>query len=292
MPVVLAGDYNVVPTDFDIYYADVVAEGRAAAAREPRRLPAAAGAGLDRRDPHPLSRTSAIYTFWDYMRNRWPRNAGLRIDHLLLSARPRRRGCRRRRRPRGARPGKGQRPRADVGAAALNPAAGPQTARLFLALWPGPAAREALRERSAAWTWDTAAARVPPERLHLTLHFIGGVARSRLAELGPELQLAAPAFELTLDHAEVWRQGIAVLQPTVLPERLLELHRRLGDALQRLALPVEARPFRPHVTLARHASGSAPPAVWPPLRWRVRGYALVESERRPAGGYRVVQRYH
>ncbi len=27
----------------------------------------------------------AIYTFWDYLRNRWPRDAGLRIDHLLLS---------------------------------------------------------------------------------------------------------------------------------------------------------------------------------------------------------------
>ena len=26
-----------------------------------------------------------IYTFWDYMRNRWPRDAGLRLDHLLLS---------------------------------------------------------------------------------------------------------------------------------------------------------------------------------------------------------------
>ena len=27
----------------------------------------------------------ALYTFWDYMRNRWERNAGLRLDHLLLS---------------------------------------------------------------------------------------------------------------------------------------------------------------------------------------------------------------
>ena len=27
-----------------------------------------------------------MYTFWDYMRNRWPRDAGLRLDHLLLSA--------------------------------------------------------------------------------------------------------------------------------------------------------------------------------------------------------------
>ena len=61
----------------DIYNADVVAERRAAAAREPRaRLRAAAGAGLDRRDPRALHPTSRIYTFWDYMRDRWQRDAG------------------------------------------------------------------------------------------------------------------------------------------------------------------------------------------------------------------------
>ena len=32
---------------------------------------------------HPDAR---IYTFWDYLRNRWPRDAGMRMDHLLLSA--------------------------------------------------------------------------------------------------------------------------------------------------------------------------------------------------------------
>jgi exodeoxyribonuclease-3 len=84
-PVVLAGDYNVVPTDRDIYstrsYATnalVQPESRAAF----RRI-------LDQgwadaiRTMHPDAPT---YTFWDYMRNRWPRDAGLRIDHLLLSA--------------------------------------------------------------------------------------------------------------------------------------------------------------------------------------------------------------
>ena len=44
-----------------------------------------------------------IYTFWDYMRNRWPRDAGLRLDHLLLSADRAKRLDRRRRRPRRAR---------------------------------------------------------------------------------------------------------------------------------------------------------------------------------------------
>jgi len=83
-PVVLAGDYNVVPTDADIYSPaswldDALLQPESRAAY--RRL-------LDQgwidaiRTLHP---EAAIYTFWDYMRNRWPRNAGLRIDHLLLS---------------------------------------------------------------------------------------------------------------------------------------------------------------------------------------------------------------
>jgi exodeoxyribonuclease-3 len=84
LPVVLAGDYNVVPTDDDIYstksYADdalLQPQSRAAF----RRL-IAQGWTDAIRARHPSAR---IYTFWDYMRNRWPRDAGLRIDHLLLS---------------------------------------------------------------------------------------------------------------------------------------------------------------------------------------------------------------
>ena len=84
-PVVLAGDYNVVPTDeLDIYdpkswrkdallqpesrecYARLLAQGWTDALRA----------------THPGEK---IFTFWDYFRNHWPRNAGLRIDHLLLS---------------------------------------------------------------------------------------------------------------------------------------------------------------------------------------------------------------
>ncbi|WP_284392844.1 exodeoxyribonuclease III [Devosia yakushimensis] len=84
LPVVLAGDYNIVPEPRDIYettsYRDnalVQPESRALFARL-----------LDQgwtdalRKVHP---DETVYTFWDYMRNRWPRNAGLRLDHLLLS---------------------------------------------------------------------------------------------------------------------------------------------------------------------------------------------------------------
>lgn len=83
-PTILAGDYNVMPTDLDVYkperwvddalfrpevreaYAQLVAQGWADALRT----------------LHPDER---IYTFWDYFRNAFGRNAGLRIDHLLLS---------------------------------------------------------------------------------------------------------------------------------------------------------------------------------------------------------------
>jgi exodeoxyribonuclease III len=83
-PVVLAGDYNVIPTDRDIYptkswgkdallqpesraaYAHILAQGWVDAIRT-------------------LHPNEPMYTFWDYKRQRWERDAGLRLDHILLS---------------------------------------------------------------------------------------------------------------------------------------------------------------------------------------------------------------
>jgi exodeoxyribonuclease-3 len=83
-PVVLAGDYNIIPTDLDVYVPDRWREDglfrpevRAAYAR------LLAQGWVDAvRAQHP---GETIYTFWDYLRRRFDRNAGLRIDHLLLS---------------------------------------------------------------------------------------------------------------------------------------------------------------------------------------------------------------
>lgn len=84
IPVVLAGDYNVIPTERDVYkpekwkgdalfmpevrdfYSELIGKGWSDALRT----------------LHPEER---IYTFWDYFRNAWGRNAGLRLDHLLVS---------------------------------------------------------------------------------------------------------------------------------------------------------------------------------------------------------------
>jgi exodeoxyribonuclease-3 len=87
-PVVLAGDYNVVPTDAvaDIYS---TASWKHDALLQPQsrdayfRLLDGGWADAIRR----LHPDAPLYTFWDYFRNRWERDAGLRIDHLLLNER-------------------------------------------------------------------------------------------------------------------------------------------------------------------------------------------------------------
>jgi exodeoxyribonuclease-3 len=83
-PIVLAGDYNVAPTDLDIYPtkswdddALIQPESRAAYHRLLGRSWTDALRHL-----YPDER---IYTFWHYKRMRWQRDAGLRLDHLLLS---------------------------------------------------------------------------------------------------------------------------------------------------------------------------------------------------------------
>ena len=82
--IVLAGDTNVVPTDLDIYPtkswdrdALLQPESRAAYRRLLSQGWTDAVRALHPKEP--------MYTFWDYKRNRWERDAGLRLDHILLS---------------------------------------------------------------------------------------------------------------------------------------------------------------------------------------------------------------
>ena len=83
-PVVLAGDFNVMPTDLDVYKPERWVDDALfrPEVREAFRRIVSQGWLDALRALHPDER---IYTFWDYFRNAWGRDAGLRIDHLLLS---------------------------------------------------------------------------------------------------------------------------------------------------------------------------------------------------------------
>jgi len=84
IPVVLAGDYNVAPTEADIYPTkswdkDALIQPKSRAAFKSLVEQGWYDAIRERHPSEPM------YTFWDYMRNRFPRDAGLRLDHLLVS---------------------------------------------------------------------------------------------------------------------------------------------------------------------------------------------------------------
>lgn len=83
-PVVLAGDYNIIPTDADVYKPERWREDALFAPEVRAGFERMAGQGwVDAlRVMHP---DETIYTFWDYFRNAYARDAGLRIDHLLLN---------------------------------------------------------------------------------------------------------------------------------------------------------------------------------------------------------------
>jgi len=125
--------------------------------------------------------------------------------------------------------------------------------RCFIALAPDIASRDAL----AALAVPPNARRVPYEQLHLTVTFIGQLPRETGTLLASGLQdLGAAIPPATVMKIECWpsrvrpRLMVAVL---AMSEAFVELDRRVRSLMHDMALPLDARAFRPHVTLARFA---------------------------------------
>jgi exodeoxyribonuclease-3 len=83
-PVVLAGDYNIIPAERDVYKPERWVDDALFRVEVREAFQRLAGQGWTDsiRKVHP---TAQIYTFWDYFRNAYGRDAGLRIDHILLN---------------------------------------------------------------------------------------------------------------------------------------------------------------------------------------------------------------
>jgi exodeoxyribonuclease-3 len=84
IPAALIGDFNVIPTDFDVYKPERWRDDALfrPEARDAFGTLVAQGWTDAVRTLHP---DEPMYSFWDYLRNAWGRDAGLRIDHALLS---------------------------------------------------------------------------------------------------------------------------------------------------------------------------------------------------------------
>ena len=163
--------------------------------------------------------------------------------------------------------------------------------RLFVALeLPEEAARElaALRARADPEVWRP----VPDAALHLTLAFLGPRPEEAVAACAAAVATAAgPAPALALGGAVLLPPRRArVLAVDVVDEdgELAALQRRVGDGLAGEGLYVpEARPFRPHVTVARLRPRARPPREPPegpePVRFRGTAATLFVSRLRPSG---------
>jgi len=133
-----------------------------------------------------------------------------------------------------------------------------------------------------------AASPVVADNLHLTLLFLGAVDEARLpqlCQLGCQVASRQSGFGVVLDQLGLFPQAkVAWIGPSQAPHPLLQLEQALRDGVSALGLPLDERPYRPHLTLYRKAR-TLPPSAEPcrPIPLPVSGFHLYESCSTPAG---------
>lgn len=165
----------------------------------------------------------------------------------------------------------------------------PPTQRVFLALWLPPALADTLSRTARELTRGSGGRPTRASTMHLTLAFVGDVPHEQveaLVRLVPAVQ--GSAFRLTIDRVGAWRHnGIAWAGPSIIPAPLTALRNAAEHALDRAGIPFDHRPFRPHVTLARHVERPLPASVAiGELAWDVSEVVLVRSGQDAQGAAR------
>lgn len=165
-------------------------------------------------------------------------------------------------------------------------------ARIFLALWPDAGTRDRLAHESRRLHQVWGGRMTRPETIHLTLVFIGNLARDRLPVLIEALRgVSAPAFETVFDRAGCWTHNrIGFLSASPPPQTLSDLVAGLEGRLARLGIAFDRRPYKPHVTLLRNAKCESPAESrasgaddFTAITWAAREFVLVESASGPRG---------
>ena len=161
----------------------------------------------------------------------------------------------------------------------------PHSRRLFFALWPDAAEQRALAQAFGSVVAQAGGRVVPAEQLHLTLEFLGPVPPAALAALEAlGTGIALPDGAVLLDRIDWYRRAqVLVAEPTRPAPGLHAAQAALRKALSAQGFRVDARPFRPHVTLAREVLAPPPPAPAAGAAWRIAELALVESMTAPGG---------
>lgn len=158
--------------------------------------------------------------------------------------------------------------------------------RLFFALWPDAATQQQWHHEFSPYLALLGGRRMPAQNLHLTLAFLGeqpGDRINTLISLGDDL--SSDSISLRFNNIECWKKaGLACLRPAETPVALTRLVGQLNTGLQMAGIALEARGFKPHVTLARDIAVTGPAIpVWPASQWQAPALALLRSRLSPEG---------
>jgi 2'-5' RNA ligase len=164
---------------------------------------------------------------------------------------------------------------------------------MFFAIVPDGAACGALDALARELAPETGGRPTPAANLHLTLAFLGTMPEDRRARIEAAARAAAAAtaqFDIALDSVGHFRAArVAWAGQAHTQQPLQHLFDRLRAGLAAAALPVEQRPFHPHVTLVRHCRHPPSGAPWPGTRWRAEALTLMASETLSGGArYRAL----
>jgi 2'-5' RNA ligase len=165
-----------------------------------------------------------------------------------------------------------------------------QALRLFFALWPDERLRAGLAAAAARAVAQVAGIPVPPGNLHVTLAFLGRTPASMLVSL---MELGGqgpwPSVALEFGRVEYWaKPRVLVASSRTTPEAGQVIVGRLWAGLEPFGFVREARPWRPHLTLARRIRRPPPENLelaavetnGDQPAWRL---ALVQSSAHPDG---------
>ena len=152
--------------------------------------------------------------------------------------------------------------------------------RLFFAVRPDPAVRDAIGEAAQSLSLGTEARLVPRNNYHLTLVFIGEAAVSQLAVLQRiGADQAAPALALKFDAFEYWpKPEVVVAVARTIPAGLQTLWQRLHRELATQQWGLDPKRLRPHVTLARKVTQAPVLQAMSSFEWPVRDFSLMRSD--------------
>ncbi len=153
--------------------------------------------------------------------------------------------------------------------------------RLILALWPDDKVRLALAAQRLEIARVTGGRPTMPVTMHMTLVFAGNVPASRLLELKMAIaQVRARPFTYVIDTAGCFDSaGVAWLAGAAPPKKLFDLQSTLYHTVANADFDVDARRFRPHITITRHIEHSFAQHAITPTPWRVDQFSLIQAIR-------------